>query len=113
MAAYDKRIVFGKDNGSDEAKDSFDKIIEKIDSFLKQESAKVLSFEKGNPIDKMLPYEFEKVESVQTDSDSLDQTICETIEIGYYLEAPNNKKVVIIPAKVSIYVPKQESERVK
>ena len=77
------------------------------------EDVKELSFEKGNALEKMLPFEFEMVESVQTDNDSLDQTVCETVENGYYLETPNNKKAVIKPAKVSIYVPKQESESVK
>ena len=108
-----KRILFAKNNQSDELGDSFDIIIDKVDRFLKNEGVKVLSFEKGNALEKMLPFEFEKVESVQTNSDSLDQTICETVEIGYYLEAPNDKKAVIIPAKVSIYVPIQESESVE
>ena len=105
-----KRTLFAKNNQPDKLKDSFDIIIHKVDRFLENEGVKVLLFEKGNPIDKMLPYEFEKVDSVQTDNDSLDQTICDTIENGYYIEDPNNKKVVIVPAKVSIYVPQQESD---
>lgn len=108
-----KRILFLKHSQSDKKEDIYDIVIDKIESFLKNEGVLLLSFEKGYPLEEMLPFEFEKVESVQTDNNSLDQTVCETIEVGYFVKISNNKKEVILPAKVSIYVPIQESDDIK
>ena len=108
-----KRILFLKHSQSDKKEDIYNKVIDRIESFLKNEGVLLLSFEEGHPLEQMLPFEFEKVESVQTDKDSLDQTVCETIEVGYFIQDTNNKKEIILPAKVSIYVPIQESDDIK
>tara|TARA_X000000368_G_scaffold403170_1_gene377860 strand:+ start:369 stop:1640 length:1272 start_codon:yes stop_codon:yes gene_type:complete len=108
-----QRIEFFSLNNIDSENNEFEKILNSVDRLLKNEEVLVLSFQKNTRLEDLLPNEHHVIDKIQTNNEKDDQTVCKTVNVGYYFNTSDGNKVILRPADISIFIPSVISEKNK
>ncbi len=108
-----KRIEFFSQKNIDPENNEFEKILNSVDRLLKNEEVYPLLFQKNTPLEDLQPNEHHVIDRIQTTNKKDDQTVCETINEGYYFNASDGSRVILSPADISIYIPSDTNQKNK
>tara|TARA_B100001057_G_scaffold364405_1_gene367224 strand:- start:3320 stop:4552 length:1233 start_codon:yes stop_codon:yes gene_type:complete len=108
-----RRIQFFSSNNIDSENNEFEKILNSVDRLLKNEEVHVLLFKKNTRLEDLMPNEHHVIDKIQTNNEKDDQTVCETINEGYYFNTSDGNKVILRPADISIFIPSINNEKSK